>query len=100
VSGKCVTGTYFVHRGVWPGLATQRSWVRLSAVPLSRDNLRQAVHTRVLLSPSSVNWYRSNGGDAPYDWEFNRSSGVALAVRHRLKWFIHLWTERPTEQDE
>ena len=52
------------------------------------------------LSPSSVNWYRSNGGDAPYDWEGNRRSDVALAVRHRLKWFIHLWTERPTEQDE
>jgi len=24
------------------------------------------------------------------DWDGNRRSGVALAMRHRLKWFIHL----------
>jgi len=24
------------------------------------------------------------------DWKGNRRSGVALAMRHRLKWFIHL----------
>jgi len=24
-----------------------------------------------------------------YDWEGNRRSGVALAMRHRLEWFIH-----------
>jgi len=24
------------------------------------------------------------------DWEGNRRSGVALAMRHRLKWFIYL----------
>ena len=27
----------------------------------------------------------------PYGWEGNRRPGVALAMRHRLKWFIHLW---------
>ena len=26
----------------------------------------------------------------PCGWEGNRRSGVALAMRHRLKWFIHL----------
>ena len=26
----------------------------------------------------------------PCGWEGNRSSGVALAMRHRLQWFIHL----------
>jgi len=26
----------------------------------------------------------------PYGWEGNRRSGVALATRHRLQWFIHL----------
>ena len=26
----------------------------------------------------------------PCDWEGNRRSGVALAMRHRLQWFIHL----------
>ena len=41
------------------GLETQRVAVRLPAVPLSGDNLRQVVHTHVPLSPSSINWYRS-----------------------------------------
>ena len=27
----------------------------------------------------------------PYGWKGNRRSGVALAMRHRLQWFIHLW---------
>jgi len=27
----------------------------------------------------------------PYGWEGNRRSGVALAVHHRLNWFIHIW---------
>jgi len=26
----------------------------------------------------------------PYGWEGNRRSGFALAMRHRLQWFIHL----------
>jgi len=26
----------------------------------------------------------------PDDWEGNRRFGVALAMRHRLRWFIHL----------
>jgi len=26
----------------------------------------------------------------PRGWESNPRSGVALAMRHRLKWFIHL----------
>ena len=26
----------------------------------------------------------------PYGWEGNRRSGVALVVRHRFMWFIHL----------
>jgi len=33
-------------------------------------------------------------------WEGNRRSGVALAMRHRLKWFIHLWAQRPRVGDE
>jgi len=27
----------------------------------------------------------------PCGWEGNRRSGVALAMRHSLQWFIHLW---------
>jgi len=28
-------------------------------------------------------------------WEGNRRSGVALAMRHRQQWFIHLQARRP-----
>ena len=34
------------------------------SVPLSGNNLGKVVHTRVPLSPSSIVWYRSRGGDA------------------------------------
>jgi len=36
----------------------------------------------------------------PCDWGGNRRSGVALAVRHRLQSFIHLWTHSPKKGDE
>jgi len=36
----------------------------------------------------------------PRDWKGNRRSGVALAMRHGLKWFIHLWAQRPRVGDE
>ena len=57
---------------VWTGgvvvrvldLRLKRSLVRLPAVPLSGNNLGQVVHTHLPLSPSSVSWYRSRGGDA------------------------------------
>ena len=56
---------------------------------LSGNNLWQVVHTRVPLSPSSIIWYRSRAV-MPCGWEGNRRSGVAVAMRHRLQWFIHL----------
>ena len=62
-----------------------------SAVPLSGNNLGQVVHTRVPLSPSSIIWYRSRGGDA---------SGVALAMRHRLQWSIDLRSHGLRKGDE
>ena len=34
------------------------------------------------------------------DWEGNRRSGVALAMRHRLTWFIHLWAQGVSKGDE
>ena len=34
------------------------------------------------------------------DWEGNRRSGVALAMRHRLKWFIHLRAQGLSKGDE
>jgi len=33
------------------------------------------------------------------DWEGNRRSGIALAMRHRLKWFIHLRAEGLSKGD-
>ena len=59
-------------------------YIRLPAVPLSGSNLVQVVHTCVPLSPSG------QGVVMPCSWEGNRRSGVALAMRHRLQWFIHL----------
>ena len=34
------------------------------------------------------------------DWEGNRRSGVALVMCHRLKWFIHLWPQGLSKEDE
>jgi len=36
----------------------------------------------------------------PRGWEGNRRSGVALAMRHGLKWSIHLRAQRPRVGDE
>jgi len=34
----------------------------------------------------------------PCGWEGNRWSGLALAMRHRLKWFIHLRAHGPDRE--
>jgi len=34
------------------------------------------------------------------DWEGKHRSGIALAMRHRLKWFIHLRTQGISKGDE
>jgi len=52
---------------VWRGGVVDRaleSRVRLPAFALSANNFGQVVHTHVPLSPSSIIWYRSRGGDA------------------------------------
>ena len=60
------------------------SRVRVPAVPLSGNNLGQVVRAHVPRSPSSVIRAAMSCG-----WEGNCRFGVALAVRRRLKWFIH-----------
>jgi len=34
------------------------------------------------------------------DWKGNRRSGVALAMRHRLNWFIHLRAQGLSKGEE
>ena len=81
-------------------LRLEKSRVQLPAVPLSGNDLGQVVHTHVSLSPSSIIWYTSPGAAMSYDWEGNRRSGVALAVRHRLQWFIHRRAQDLSKGDE
>jgi len=52
----------------------------------------------VPLSPSSIILYRGEGAVMPCSWEGNRRSGVALAMRHRLQWFIHLRAHRKGDE--
>jgi len=49
--------------------------------------------THVPLSPSNRICCRTQSSDAPHSWEDKCGSGVALAMRHRLQWFIHLWAQ-------
>ena len=62
---------------------------RPSGLALSGNSFGQVVYAHVPLSPCSISWYRSRSGDTL--WEGNRRSDVALALCHRLQWFIHLW---------
>ena len=74
--------------------------MRVPAIPLSGDNLGQVVHTREPPSPSSIIWYRGQGAVMPGGWKSNRTSGVALAMRHKLQWFIHLRVHGLRKGDE
>jgi len=67
-----------IRSGWSVGLATPKVAGSTPGLALSGNNLGQVVHTCVPLSPSSI------------IWEGNRRSGVALTMRHRLQWFIHL----------
>ena len=40
--------------------------------------------------PHQHSFGTSGGATTSCDWEGNRRSDVALAMRHRLEWFIHL----------
>jgi len=44
----------------------------------------------VHLSPIAAKFGTGQGAVMPCGWEGNRRSDVALAMRHRLQWFIHL----------
>jgi len=40
------------------------------------------------------------GAVMSYDWEGNRRSGVALAMHHRLQWFMHVRAQGLSKGDE
>jgi len=69
----------------------KRSRVRLPAVSLSCSNLGhgQVTHTHALKCHKTV---------MPYGWEGNRRFSVAMAMRHRFKWFILPTGSKPKEE--
>jgi len=77
-------------------LRLKRSRVPITAVPLLCNNLGQVVYTYVPLSQSSIIWYWSVGGDS---LRLGRS-GVALAMRQGLHWFIYFRAHGPRNGDE
>ena len=55
-------------------------------------------HTR--LCHQAVQFGTGQGTTMPCGWEGNRTSGVAMAMRHRLQWFIHLRAHGLRKGDE
>ena len=84
-------------------LRLERSRVRISAVPFSSNNLGQVIHTHthVCLCHQAVEFGTGQWAEMPCGWAGNRRFGVALAMRHRLQWFIHLRASHgPRKGDE
>ena len=97
LQSRCVASWCY---GWGVGSRHKRSRVRPPAVPLSGNNLGQVVHTHVPPAPHS-NFGTGQGAVMPCGSEGNRRSGVALAMRHRLKWIIRAPTgSQPSQGDE
>jgi len=95
-----MSGAYVRRFHGWGAkLATLKVAGSTPGLAFSGNNFGQVVHTHVPLSPSSIIWYRS-GAVMSCGWEGNRRSGVALAMRHRLQWFIHLRAHGLRKDDE
>jgi len=60
-----------------------------SASSITLDKL----FTHIRLLTSSLIWCDSHGSDT-CSWECEHRSAIALAMCHRLKWFINLWAWR------
>jgi len=58
-----------------PYSVIKRSWVQLTAVPLSCNNSDQVVHIHVPLSTSSIIWYLLLEGGDICAWNDDRKSG-------------------------
>jgi len=72
---------------------------KFNTQPFHCQCLGQVVHTHVPLSPSIL-FGTSRGAAMSCNWEGNCRSGVALAMRHKLQWFIHLWAQGLCKGDE
>jgi len=55
--------------------------------------------THMCLCHQAVYIGTSQRATMPYSWEGNRRSVVALAMRHRLQWFIHLRVQQLSKGD-
>jgi len=67
------------------GIGTSRVAGSTPGLTLSGNNLGQVVH-------QAVQFGTGQEAVMPCGWEGDRRSGVALAMRHRLQWFIYLRT--------
>jgi len=70
-------------------LRHRRSRVRLPALHFQVTTLGK-LFTHMCLCHQAVKFRTGQGTVMHCSWEGNRRSGVALAVRYGLQWFIHL----------
>ena len=82
----CVRGLVVVRA---LDLRLRRSRVRLPASRFQVTTLGK-LFTHTCLCHQAVYFGTGQGAVMPCGWEGNRRSGVALAMCHRLQWFIHL----------
>ena len=75
-------------------LLSQKKPVTMCRVVFPSFNLGQVVHTHVPLT-EQYSLVLGEGAVMPCGLEGNRRSDVALAMHHRLQWFIHLWVVYP-----
>jgi len=80
-------------------LRLRRSRVRLRASRFQVTAVEKLL-THVCRCHQAVQFGTGEGTVMPCGWEGNRRSGVALAMRHRLQWFIHLWAQGLRKGDE
>ena len=98
----CSSGTENVFMSVsqcctklkhWP-MSRAETFTKWSPPPSKIHQLEHStIHSRLwslLVIGTSCGQFTGQEAVMPCGWEGNRRSGVALAMRHRLQWFIHL----------
>jgi len=84
-------GVAAVWLAVWLGPVSTWMGDRLWAGKLSRYVTSHPGQLSLAIPP----WVGVGVMSTSLGWERNRRSGVALAMRHRQQWFIHLRAQRP-----